>query len=311
MCSSEIRELDFIIIGVQKGGTTSLWEWLRAHPEIAMPNAKEAPIFFLAPEQIPEALEMLVGRAIDGRSGELRVGKAATQYMMGINGTAVEVVAERIARSLPGVRLIALLRDPIDRAISHYRMSVRRGFEARPFDAVVEELLEPENLEVARSCATETNSYLVQGEYARILQHYRQRIPDEQIHIESTEDLDREPGLVLDRVLAFLGLPGEYRPEDLGVRYHVGGTQRRLDGEELAQLRAYLDEHVWSKLGDQRKLAKFEFNSFLTLWNVIPDSRRPALSEVNRRRLEVHYRADARALPSMGVRAPWLASWKS
>jgi hypothetical protein len=272
------HELDFIIIGVQKGGTTALWNLLRSHSRIAMPNAKETPLFFLSPEEIPEALDVVVERAAGERDGDVRIGKAATQYMMGLNGTSVETVSERIARFLPGVRLIALLRDPIERAVSHYRMSVRRGFESRDLDAAVEESLRPESLAHAREDPTETNSYLVQGEYARILRFYWKRFPEGQIHVASTAELEHRPGEVLDRVLSFLALPPGYRPDDLGVRYHVGGTRRRLDGAAVAELRSYLDEHVWPRFGDEAKLAKFEFNSFLTLWNVIPEEETPVLS---------------------------------
>jgi hypothetical protein len=306
------RQLEFIIIGVQKGGTTSLWELLRSHPRIAMPNVKEAPLFFLAPAQIPAALERVVNRAVEGRPGPVTIGKAATQYMMGLNGTPVEEVAERIAVSLPRVRLIAVLRDPIDRAVSHYRMSVRRGFESRSLDAAVEELLQPESLELGRREATEVNSYLVQGEYARILQLYLERFPAEQIHTETTADLEHEPAAVLDRVLAFLGLPGGHRPEGLGRWHHVGGVRPRLDREGLAQLRSFLGEHVWPKLGDEEGLVKAEFNSFLHLWNVIPDEELPLLSEANRRRLESHYRLDGRFLQErLGISAPWLDSWEA
>lgn len=304
------RRLDFIVIGVQKGGTTTLWELVRSHPRIAMPNLKESPLFFLDPAEIPQVLDVIVDMALADRSEPLTVGKAATQYMMGLNGRSVEYAADRIAETLPEVKLIALLRDPIERAMSHYRMSARRGFEQRSFDAAVEELLSPEQLEVSRSQGSETNSYLAQGEYGRILQIYLERFPAEQIHVEATADLDREPAALLDRVLAFLGLPGGHRPESLGRRYHVGGTRQRLDREGLSQLSAYLEEHVWSRFGEEKRLVKSEFSSFLHLWNVVPDDRLPALSEENRRRLEAHYRTDSARLPELvGISPPWLDSW--
>jgi Sulfotransferase domain len=304
-----VRGLDFIVIGVQKGGTTSLWQYLRHHPRIAMPDHKEAPIFCLDEARVPERLQRLMRSSFGDAAPEAMLGKVATYYMMGENAVDVDRVAERIARALPDVRLIALLRDPIERAMSHYRMSVRRGCENRFFDVVVEELMEPGRLAAGRTRPSETNSYLVQGEYGRILRSYRERFPAERIHVEATADLGREPGAVIDRVLVFLGLPPGYRPEGLGRRHHVGGTRPRLDPEAEAQLLAFVRENVWPHLGEDAQPAKDAFTSFLQTWNVIPDDAQPTLSAPNRRRLEVHYRADAQSLVELGIDAPWLAVW--
>jgi hypothetical protein len=306
------RELDFIVIGVQKGGTTSLWQYLRGHPRIAMPDFKEASIFCMRPERIPETLEKFMTTAFDGAPADARLGKVSTHYMMGAGRRIdVEGIVERIAEAFPEVRLIALLRDPIERAISHYRMSLRRGFERRSLDDAVEALLEPEGLEAGRRRPSETNSYLAQGEYGRILRAYVERFGRERIHAEATADLGAAPGLVVDRVLDFLGLPPGYRPEGLEVLHHRGGNRPRLDAEGEAQLRAFMDEHVWSRFGEESVPAKLAFDFFMQTWNVVPDDRLPPLSGTNRSRLEAHYRADAESLAAQGFSAPWLDSWDS
>jgi hypothetical protein len=305
------RDLDFIVIGVQKGGTTSLWQYLRDHPEIAMPGYKEAPILCREWEQVPGILEQFMDGHFSGAGEEVKLGKVATHYMMGNKTVSVERVAERIARVFPEVRLIALLRDPIERAMSHYRMSARRGWEIRSFDRMVEELLEPDWLEIGRTRASETNSYIVQGEYARILRCYRKLFSAEQLHIEMTAELSRRPEGVIDRVLAFLGLSPGYRPDDLDVRYHRSGILPRLDREGEAQLRAFMSERIFPQISDEieRRKAALAFAFFLETWNVIPDDRRPALSSANRSRLEAHYRADGELLADLGVEAPWLDAW--
>ncbi len=305
------RELDFIVIGTQKGGTTSLWEYLRSHPRIAMPAYKELPVFCVADETaLAGRLAELIEKSFDGAGPEARLGKVSTHYMMGLGPVDVENVAGRIAAHLPRVRLIALLRDPIERAASQYRMSVRRGIESRDFDDAVGELLAEDQLAAARERATETNSYLVQGEYGRILGHYRARFPAEQLHVEATAGLDRDPGAVLDRVLSFLDVEPGFRPDDLGERHHRGGTRPRIDAEAEERLRRFMDENVWPALGERAERAKLAFDFFLETWNVIPDDRRPELSEQNRRRLEAHYRADAELLGEIGVEAGWLDGWK-
>lgn len=308
--------LDFILIGVQKGGTTSLWQYLRDHPSIAMPAFKEAGALALNAGKVQEALTTVMSSAFGETStstmsstSAMKLGKGATHYMMGTAAADVDLIAERIAETFPDVRLIALLRDPIERCVSHYRMSVRRGYEARSLDEAVEELLEPEGLEAGRRRASETNSYLVQGEYGRILGSYRARFPAERIHIEMTADLARAPGAVIDRVLAFLGLPPGYRPESLG-RHHVGGIRPRLDSDAEAELRTFMEREVWPALDERvATRTKLAFSSFLDVWNVEPDDRRPSLSPANRKRLEEHYRADSARLAKLGIDAPWLGSW--
>lgn len=304
--TEEDRHLDFIVIGAQKGGTTSLWQYLRHHPAIALPDYKETPIFCRAEEMVAPKLAWFMETNFDGLPSHVLLGNISTHYMMGMDSVDVGEIAERIARMVPSVRLIALLRDPIDRAISHHRMSVRRGFEQRSFDAVVTELLEPGLLAIGRTQPSETNSYLVQGEYGRILQTYRESFPAERMHVECSADLDRDPGFVIDRVLTFLGLGPGYRPEGLDIRHHRGGTRLRIDAEGEAQLRAFMETNVWPRLGNDAKNVGYAFDFFLQTWNVIPDDRRPPLSEPNRRRLQEHYRADGELLRTLGYDAPWL-----
>jgi hypothetical protein len=301
-------DLDFIVIGVQKGGTTSLWQYLRGHTLIAMPDFKEAPVFCMNPERIPATLERLTASFGD-IPPEARLGKVANHYMMGMKGVNVQVIADRIARTVPKVRLIVLLRDPIERAISHYRMSVRRGIEKRPLGDALEELLEPEQLESGRTRPTEENSYLAQGEYGRILQIYHERFPAEQIHVEMTDELDRSPEQVIDRVLGFLGLPAGYRPEGLDLHHHVGGTRKRIDEVGEEQLRAFMEEYVWPELRDDDRV-RMTFNFFMETWNVIPDERQPRLPQTTRGRLEAHFARDGELLTKLGFEAPWLAMWR-
>jgi Sulfotransferase family len=303
------RDLDFIVIGVQKGATTSLWQYLRRHPQIAMPDFKEAPVFCMDSERIPTTLARLMDSAFGEVGPQVKLGKVTPHYMMGKKDVDVDLIAERIAAALPDVRLIALLRDPIERAISQYRMSVRRGYESRSFDVAVAELLQPDQLELGRTRPTETNSYLAQGEYGRILQSYRARFPAERLHVELTEALDTDPGATIDRILSYLGLPAGYRPEGLDVRHYPSGAGKRLDADAEAQLRTFMGEQIWPHLGGGRQRAKLAFEFFVETWNVIPDDRPPALSPTNRARLEAHYASDDELLAGLGIEAPWLAAW--
>lgn len=215
------EKLDFLIIGAQKAGTTTLWHLLRTHPQLAFPAAKEAPFF--TGSAYERGVEWHV-RSVFGSSsfGRLK-GTATPHYMMGAPGAPVPVVAQRIARDLPHVRLIALLRDPVQRAISQWRMSRRWGLEPRSIDEALQAELHAEALQKARACPTSTNSYVVQGEYGRTLGAYLRHLPRRQLHVELTEDLERDPSTVVGRVLSFLGVDDAWRPETLDGRWFIGG----------------------------------------------------------------------------------------
>ena len=81
-------------------------------------------------------------------------------------------VPSRIHERLPHVRLIAILRDPVARAISHHQMAVMNGLDKRTFNDAIDELLRPESLRDARQHPQETTGYVAWGEYGRILAAY-------------------------------------------------------------------------------------------------------------------------------------------
>lgn len=303
------RTLDFIIIGAQKAGTTTLWQHLRQHPSISMPATKEAPFFCKAESTRADAFDVYMASCFEEVAEGTLLGKATPHYMMGSDEGDVEQIAERIFTMLPGVRLIALLRDPIERAISQYRMSVRRGWEERTLDAALRDQLRTDRLTQSRRRPTETNSYVIQGEYGRILGAYRARFAAEQIHLELSEDLARDPGSVLDRVLEFLSLSPGYRPARLRARHHRGGARGLLDAESKASLLEFMEEHVWPRLEKDGERTRSLFNAFLSTWDIDPADEPPQPSARTRADLEAHYRADAEILETLGARAAWVRSW--
>lgn len=161
-------------------------------------------------------------------------------------------VPRRIFELMPEVKLIAVLRNSIDRALSHYKMFVRRGKERRSFESAVKELLSEEMLGHARALladtTTEHHCYVSRGEYGRILQDFLSVFPCEQLPALFTEDMEEHPDEVIDQVLGFLGLDPGFRPPNIGIKYHRGGTRRRVPsldrlmntGGSLRELRQFL-----------------------------------------------------------------------
>ncbi|MGH8010638.1 MAG: sulfotransferase domain-containing protein, partial [Candidatus Binatia bacterium] len=148
---------------------------------------------------------------------------------------------KRIRQTLPDVKLIALLRNPVDRAYSHYHHEVRKGREPLPFADAVEkeaERLQGEKEKMLADDHYESHnyhhySYLSRGIYVDQLQVWTALFPKEQILILRSEDLYTDPARVLRQAFDFLGLPrwdlpayknfndADYTEMDAGVRKHV------------------------------------------------------------------------------------------
>lgn len=294
--------LDFLIIGAQKSATTALFKYLQHHEHIAMPAAKESPLFTqeVTPAEIDTFLET------NYRQAKSRIkGKATPQYMCD------EKIPARLYEHNPELKLIAVLRDPIERAWSQYRMNLRRETENRSFDDAITESLADEKLELARSgCApshqggyeSESDYYLAWSEYGRILDNYRKFFKPEQILIIYTSDLELEPATTLDKVLEFLSLEAGYRPENLGEKVHQGGTSLLISNKIRHRLRnQMLFKSIWDGIPERHK-------SLIRYWyeqmNVRTSVESPALSAANRKRLEIHFQKDAALIQHITGHSP-------
>jgi hypothetical protein len=301
--------LDFVVIGAQKGGTTTLFEHLRRHPDLCLPADKEAP-FFNRPELFSRGVDHLFSTYFPRPlpTGKL-LGTVTPQYM------CIAGCAERLASAFPSARLVAILRDPVDRAYSHYRMAVRRGMEERSFDdAIAAMLADDAAADAARVSTALAETYVAWGEYGRVLCDYRDRFPAERLLVVFTDDLERDPGRVLTAIHGFLGVP-VLLPEGLGERYHVGSSQRRLPGLQK-WLRHSPVGSLWRRLPQgtrSRLFMRFE------LWNVRrdappptdveqPDGAAPAApwTPETERRLRTHFAGDEHRLADRyGIELPW------
>jgi hypothetical protein len=292
--------LDFVVIGAQKAGTTSLWRYLDDNPELAMPPHKEAS-FFSEPSHADFRGYM---RALfkDAPRGA-KLGTVTPVYMLGTPDAPVPVIAERIHAAAPAVKLIALLRDPVERAYSAWRMVTRRGIETRSFEEAVAQLLAPGELERARREPAEERAYVVAGEYGRMLAAYLERFPRGQLHVELTSDLERAPAEVVRRVCEFVGVE-PHEPGRLGERFFASGRER-VSAEAEADLKDYLERNVWRRLrhADQHR---HEFERWFELWNTVAEPAPEPVEAATAARLRAHYAEDAAVLEAaVGVRAPW------
>lgn len=225
-----MKKLDFMIIGAQKSATTSLYNYLKPHPEIFMSSSKEAP-FFTKKELFDKGWEQFADEFFSGADPLKFWGTASPQYM------GDDRAAERIHKLMPDARLIAILRNPVDRAYSHFTMQVRRELEKRSFDQAIEESLQPQALEYARknmpepidghADEDETGHYVVWGEYARVLKEFLRYFPREQLLVLYMDDLMAEPAETYKKVVDFIGIKDAgFMPSNVGKVYHHGGSER-------------------------------------------------------------------------------------
>jgi hypothetical protein len=206
---------DFIIIGTQKGGTTSLYECLVQHPWVVPARVKEirffsrhfrkGPAWYRA--NFPTRLYKAYAKIALGQ--KLITGEATPYYMFH------PLAPRRISELVPRAKFIALLRSPVDRAYSHYRHVVRKGIETLSFEEAIE--AEPARLrgEREKMLADENyrglkygfHSYLARGIYVDQLKVWFDLFPREQILILNSERFFGDQATVFRQVLAFLDLP--------------------------------------------------------------------------------------------------------
>jgi Sulfotransferase domain len=294
-------KLDFMIIGAQKSGTTSLHKYLERHPRLYMLPEKEIP-FFTNAEYCAKGWQWYSDSFFNEAPPEKLWGKSTPAYM-----TSLEV-PRRIFNEMPHVKLIALLRNPIERAYSHYKMMVKRELEPRTFLEVLDEKLKAETVQRERLFppGTEDVGYVAMGEYSLILEEYYKVFPREQLLVLFTDDLKRDPAGVLKRVMRFLGLDEDFSPPNLGKYYHVGGMKRRIPLAEADLARHPLFRKFLLIL-PQRLQFPFErrFLFWYMIWNTKPDPEK-GIPPGAYQRLARFYQEDVRKLSRLiGAKVPW------
>jgi Sulfotransferase domain len=254
---SQLRLPDFIIGGAARSATTWLYELVARHPAIAMARPRQPePKFFTVDDLFARGLNYYAATWFQSLEENRLLGEKSTSYLESTNA------AERIYHSLPAVRLIFMLRNPVDRAYSNYLWSHRNGFETEMFEralALEEERARelPSALRYARPFA-----YFSRGLYAGQLARFLRFFPREQILLLRTEDVDTQPAWVATEVQKFLGvtvqpdlasglsrinasIPGGSPPMPPAIREALQARYREPNGE----LRALIgpDFPIWAE----------------------------------------------------------------
>jgi len=206
----------FFIVGAQRSGTTYLYQLLAEHPEIEMarPISPE-PKFFIADALFEQGLEYYENHFFVGKANAWLRGEKSTSYMES------EKAAKRIARYFPKAKILFILRDPLERAISNYWFSVNNGLETMPMsDAFIHEEERRLDYDQQRTSVS-PYAYLKRGRYIDYISMYERYFPTEHIKIILYEQFVGSRDLVRD-LHVFLGVAPDFTPSTLYRVFNKG-----------------------------------------------------------------------------------------
>ncbi|MCG6871819.1 MAG: sulfotransferase [Gammaproteobacteria bacterium] len=241
LLSSPFRRLpDFLIAGEAKCGTTSLFRYLEAHPRVVGAVVKETNSLLLYPDSL---LALRAGYPFRWThpAARWRAGEASPEYF------SRPGMAARVHRHLPDARVIVLLRDPVQRAFSDFRM-LEADAGAQQFAEQVQRslaLLAQDDftplIDALRQVEHHPLRYVLRGIYHRPMGEWLKAIPPAQLLVLGSEELFARPAASMARVLAFLGLSNRELPE-----YPVkkgGRNDIQMDPVTREQLREFFSPH--------------------------------------------------------------------
>lgn len=195
---------NFLGIGAQRCATTWLFECLREHPEVFIPEIKEVNYFSdINSQNYEKGLEWYEDyfTSVDD---EEAIGEITPEYLIDPKAP------ERIMRDLGGVKLIVILRDPAERAFSSYKKGIREGH----WDVSFEEFIE-KNMDYC----------IDRGMYYSQLSNYFQFFDRENLLIKIYEDLNLDPQAFIKDVYSYLGVKRDFVPTQLNNKFNIGSSK--------------------------------------------------------------------------------------
>jgi len=191
---------NFLLIGAMKAGTTSLYHYLQAHPQVYMSPIKE-PEFFVEQSNWRRGIDWYCEQFASAGPDATAIGEASTLYT---RYPRHQGIPQRIASHIPKVRLIYVVRDPIERIRSHYQHRVAQASERAPFEEAV----------------FEDPTYVDCSRYALQIEQYMEYFPREQLLVITSEELRDARQATIRRVYEHLGVDVDFVPDDLDRRFY-------------------------------------------------------------------------------------------
>ena len=202
---------DFLVIGAKRCGTTSLYQHLPEHPCISKSPHDNMGFFndnfHLGVNWYKSFFPTTFTRnKIKSKFGDFLAFDVTTKYM------EEESTANNVYQTKPNMKIIIILRNPVDRAYSQYHLSVRQTAERRSFEDVVEENMNRlnkeshEHYEIKPRFSAKEDNYLKKGLYALQLRYWLKIFPRENILIVSTEEFESNQQIIYNKIFEFLNI---------------------------------------------------------------------------------------------------------
>ena len=276
-----MKKVDFFIVGAPKAGTTSLYHYLNEHPDIDMSSQKEPDFFsyrYLQKQNLYYGKKRIDTidkyHSLFKRDNIKLRGEASVSYLF------YEDVPQRIIKYNPNAKIIIMLRNPIERAFSHYLMDYRLGLISENFDAIIKSELKSSYNNLFYQ------QYILISEYALQVKRYLSAFPKKNIHFIYYEDFKENTNIIVSKVFLFLGIDDGFTPS-LQKKYNI-----------YSQPKIRIIHYLYSFFYLRRVLSiifpKILINRIRKAF--FRSDIKPELSESSRRILKRHFESDVKEL---------------
>jgi len=245
----------FVLIGAQRSGTSYLYQVLDEHPEIAMAKPKfPEPKFFLDDSLYALGKDYYEREYFRGTGTAHIYGEKSTSYY------EYEICARRMRECYPAMKILMVLRDPVDRALSNYFFSFRYGLEKRsPVEVFVDEI---PSAGTCQNISTDPFNYLGRGEYLTFLKVYEKYFPRDQMMILLFEELASNLKAITS-LYSYLGASSSFVPESLQSKINFQNiSYETVDKRVIKEISRYfvpynmeLEKYLGRKLDHWKKPA--------------------------------------------------------
>lgn len=226
---------NFILCGAQKAGTTTLFNYLDQHPDICTPRGKEVH-FFDWDSRYNMGLNWYETQ-FDNCDNNKVIGEASPYYMF------LPKVPKRIKKDLEDVKLIFILRDPIDRAYSHYWHEVKKGWETLSFEEAIKK--EPKRIR-RNPIYLNHYSYLERGKFVIQLDRFSRYFSKDKLFILTLEELIENKNKTLTRLFEYLDVNSDYKPQK-NKHKNKGGAPRIWSLQKIAHRKNPFKIPIWKR----------------------------------------------------------------